>query len=313
MATKINNKAAREKYLNRLNKVLDFIELNYDKKISLKKLAEISCFSPFHFLRIFSAFLGETPNAFIKRIRVEKSASMLLNNYSLTITKIALKCGYSDSQTFARDFKNFFGISPCQYKIKNGSNICHANSNIQQAKFSSLFYTEIKGRKFTKLNDKIMDIKIQDISALNLANIRHIGKFKNNDNLFNQSFEQLCSWAGPRKLINSETLFLTVYYDDPKITDEDNLRIDICMSIPKNTEQPTGNINKTSILGGKYAVCRIEAKNASDFEQAWDEFYYNWLPQSGYEPDSRPCLEIYRNDPKKDGGVYITDICIPVK
>ncbi len=50
----------------RLNRILDFINNNLGKKISLKELAEVSHFSIFHMHRIFKALVGEAPNEFIK-------------------------------------------------------------------------------------------------------------------------------------------------------------------------------------------------------------------------------------------------------
>jgi len=77
------NKYQKE-YIHRINRVIDYIEKNLDQDLGLEKLSEVAHFSPFHFHRIFSAFMGETLNGFIRRIRVEKAASMLLNEYRLT-------------------------------------------------------------------------------------------------------------------------------------------------------------------------------------------------------------------------------------
>ncbi|MFA5155274.1 MAG: GyrI-like domain-containing protein [Patescibacteria group bacterium] len=158
-----------------------------------------------------------------------------------------------------------------------------------------------------------MEVKIQEMPALTVAYVRHIGNFKNNSALFDQAFGRLCGWAGPRGLLTPEAMFLSAYYDDPKITDEDKLRVDICLSVPAGTEISGSGLNLETLPAGKYAVARVKVKDTAGFEQAWDELYREWLPQSGYEPDNKPCLEIYRNDPKKDGGVFLTDLCVPVK
>lgn len=158
-----------------------------------------------------------------------------------------------------------------------------------------------------------MNVEIQELPLINVAYVRHIGKFKGDDSVFAKAFETLCGWAGPKGLINNQTLFLAVYYDDPQVTAEDKMRVDICLSVPEGTETPEG-IGQLSLPAGKYAIARIEAKNTADFEAGWNELYRQWLPQSGYEFNNRPCLEIYRNDPKKDqSGKYITDICVPLK
>jgi AraC family transcriptional regulator len=310
-----NKKNLYEEYQRKINKTLNYIQENFSENIPLADLSKISGFSTFHFLRIFTALTGETPAAFIKRIKVEKAANHIINNPKLTITQIAFKCGYSSSQSFARDFKDYFGITPSQYSRKHNSNICNIKSNKGKALISTLAYDKVKGRNLiNQKSNKNMEVKIQDFPAITVAYVRHIGQFKGNDDLFSGAFEKLCDWAYPHGLINNQTLFLAAYYDDPQITSEDKMRTDICLSIPDNIE-PAGSINKEVFPAGKYAVARIEAKTTEDFEKGWNELYRVWLLKSGHEESNdRPCLEIYRNDPKKDrSGKYIVDICVPIK
>ncbi len=59
----------RAEYTARINRVIDYVEANIDKDLSLDELAEVAHFSPFHFHRIFSAMVGETLNGFIRLSR----------------------------------------------------------------------------------------------------------------------------------------------------------------------------------------------------------------------------------------------------
>jgi AraC family transcriptional regulator len=54
---------------------------------------------------------------------------------------------------------------------------------------------------------------------------------------------------------------------------------------------------------------------ADRIPQAWDVLYRSWLPDSGYEPDDRPCLELYRGNPQVLGrpGTFRADLCVPVR
>jgi AraC family transcriptional regulator len=139
--------------------------------------------------------------------------------------------------------------------------------------------------------------------------VRHIGPYKGDEALFGRLFGNLCTWAGPRSLIGKEAKFLTVYHDDPKITEESKLRISVSLVVPPNT-QVNGEIGKMTIPGGKYALSRfVLAKD--EFMQAWDWLYGTWLPQSGYQPDDKPCFELFPEEPKD--GKYTVDIYAPVK
>jgi AraC-like DNA-binding protein len=82
-----------QEYISRINRVIDYIQNNLHKSLSLNELARVACFSIFHFHRIFSAIIGETLNDFIQRLRVEKAASLLLSNPKKSITEIAFDCG----------------------------------------------------------------------------------------------------------------------------------------------------------------------------------------------------------------------------
>jgi len=94
----------REEYIVRINRVIDYIDMNITKKLSLAELAAVDCFSLYHFHRIFSAMVGETLYSFIKRLRLEKAAALLLQNPRKSVTEIALECGFSSSSAFARSF-----------------------------------------------------------------------------------------------------------------------------------------------------------------------------------------------------------------
>jgi len=60
----------RAEYTARINRVIDYIDANLDKQLTLTELAEVAAFSRFHFHRIFAAMRGETLNHYIQRVRV---------------------------------------------------------------------------------------------------------------------------------------------------------------------------------------------------------------------------------------------------
>ena len=109
-------KYLREEYVSRINHVLDYIEIHIAEDLTLEDLALVASFSPFYFHRIFGAMVGETLNAFIQRIRVEKAATQLINNPKKSVTEVALDCGFSGPTTFARAFREHFDMSASQWR-----------------------------------------------------------------------------------------------------------------------------------------------------------------------------------------------------
>lgn len=97
---------------------------NLDKDLSLEQIAETASFSMFHFHRIFKAVVGETVSEFTRRLRLELAANRLICNQHGAITGIAMDCGFSSSQNFAKAFRQHFGMTPTAYrKSKRGNKI----------------------------------------------------------------------------------------------------------------------------------------------------------------------------------------------
>jgi Transcriptional regulator containing an amidase domain and an AraC-type DNA-binding HTH domain len=103
-------------YIERLNKVFDYIDENIDAQLNLDDLTKVSHFSKFHFSRIFSALVGETPFKFIQRIRLERANYLLQLKPKAKKTEIAFECGFNDLAAFSRQFTLHFNISPTAFK-----------------------------------------------------------------------------------------------------------------------------------------------------------------------------------------------------
>ena len=94
-----------------MNRVVDHIQRHLADPLDLGQLAAVACFSPFHFHRLFRAWTGETLQAFVHRLRLERAAQLLVFDQFQSISNIALECGFSSSNAFARAFKMAFGTS----------------------------------------------------------------------------------------------------------------------------------------------------------------------------------------------------------
>lgn len=318
--------ALRSEYVGRINRVLDYIEQNMDNELTLKTLAKVANFSEFHFHRIFKSIAGETLNQYIQRHRAEKAAAMLIGNPNKSITEIAFDCGFSGSAAFARVFKDYFGVSASQYRSDKSffnRNICKTNSKIDEtkSKFGKDMYLisytidSVNGNQLWryKMNTNEVKVEVKDLPQMHVAYLRYIGPYKGNEQLFKRLFEKLCMWAGPRGLIRpNQTQFLSIYHDDPDITEGEKQQTDVCITVPEDTKVE-GEIGKMTMPGGKYGVGHFEIM-PGEYPQAWYTVMGGWLPESGYQCDDRPCFEWYLNDPKQHPeGKHIVDICVPVK
>lgn len=102
--------SVNRKYL--VEKIMDYFEENYARKISLDQIAGNMYLSPFYISKIFKAETGETPIHSLIEIRMEKARELLLEEPSLSIQEVASMVGYEDAYHFSKLFKKKFGVAP---------------------------------------------------------------------------------------------------------------------------------------------------------------------------------------------------------
>jgi AraC family transcriptional regulator len=155
-------------------------------------------------------------------------------------------------------------------------------------------------------------VRVDEQQEKTVAYVRHTGPYAGNEELFHGLFSRLLKWAVPRQLFEAgKTEMLTIYHDSPEITEEEKLRISVCITVPPDTEV-SGEIGKTAIPAGRYAVGEFLI-SADEYGAAWNSLFAGWLPESGYQCGEGPCYEVYLNDPEEHPeGRHQVAIHIPV-
>lgn len=85
------------------------------ENLSLKNLSNELNIHPVHLSRAFSKHFHCPFGEYVRKVRVEKSLS-LLSDKNLSLTEIAFKCGFADQSHFLRCFKQINGINPSAYR-----------------------------------------------------------------------------------------------------------------------------------------------------------------------------------------------------
>jgi len=94
-----------------LRRIRAYIDAHIGERISLDDLARQAGVSRFHFARQFRLSTGESPMGYLRRMRIERSKS-ILQSRETTIAEVAATLGFSDQSHFTRTFGRLVGVSP---------------------------------------------------------------------------------------------------------------------------------------------------------------------------------------------------------
>jgi AraC family transcriptional regulator len=278
-------------------RVLEYIHCNLSGDLGLETLASVASYSPFHFQRLFSTAIGESPRQYVIRLRLEKSAHHLILFPDLSITEIALDSGFSSLSAFSRAFNAHFGISPKAYKNLSPDEfrkICKTDS--KKSKINTTFSYEFWRVNFSQADMTELESKLEiNVKTVRGMQLYFLQTCLDTPDAITVAFRKLCSWAEPRGLITSETRFVGILLDIPLITPLEKCRYRACItagSIPAGKKEP-GSMN---IEPGSFASFELKG----DLYSAVKGLVYlnhHWLPGSGYAIREMMELEVFSENP----------------
>jgi len=290
-------------YEQRLNEVLDYIERNYDQPLMLAHISDVAQFSPFHFHRLFTAYVGETPHVFVRRLRLQKAMALMERRPQKNLSEVAVESGFAQSSDFSRAFREVYGYPPSKHTKGRVSE----DSKIRQEMLAN------KGYHFRGPNDSAegdnFQVRIEELPAQRIAFVRVIGGYQP-DRLM-AALERLLTWGRKRGIYPGATL-ASSSPDNPDIVPTSRYRIDLCMILPEATRE-TGRISFGVLPAMRYAMVHCLG-DIHKVDRAWKFMFSSWLPKSGYEPLDAPYVELFRNSDDSDGWSTLDlDCCVPIR
>ncbi len=276
-------------YQRSIDKVLTYIDANLNEKQELDKLAEMANLSKFHFHRIMKAHLDEALGHYINRVRLETAIKLL--RYSVKpINEIAYQIGYETRSAFSKGFKKMFGVSPTSIRKQKG-------------------LTMEQRMPVTNNNFQLVET-VKKINDIHVIFQRSNGK--TGDNTTVDNWETLFAKAQDHQVINFQSKFYGINWDDPEITPEEKARYDACISIDATPDVEKVFSTKT-IRGGKY-LSFLYKGDYQNLGLVYDQIFKEWIIKMDYDLREEPVFEQYINNkevtPKEE---LLTEIFIPIK
>lgn len=107
---------------NGFNAAIHYLLNNFSGHCDIDKLCKIACMSRTKFFEYFKRHIGCTPQVFQTQLRLKKAAKLIKEGRQ--ITNACFDVGYKNASHFSRAFKQYFGVSPHQYRISHHKTIC---------------------------------------------------------------------------------------------------------------------------------------------------------------------------------------------
>lgn len=274
-----------------LTPLLVHIQAHLDEDLGLAALSAKAGYSPFHLQRAFRHWIGESPKAYVERLRLERSAFRLLVQEASHL-EVALACGFARPETFIRAFRRRFGCSPRTYRRLRREQLppeeaAEPTPDLPERALSST--------------------RVVRLRPLHLAFRRHLGPY---EEVPESLFDELADWAVRRRLPGPPT-WLGLGHDAPGITPPAQLRFDAALVVP-GPFAPEDGVAHQVLPGGDFALT-THAGPYETLPEAYAAIFPRVLDLAGWELVGLPAVEIYHTTrvTLRDRLAH-TDICLPV-
>ena len=97
-----------------LTRVQQYIIDHISEEMTIEQLSQLFNYHPNYFIRLFRRETGYTPYQYIIQQRMQYAVTQL--NIGLTNDSVCYACGYTDSSTFTRAFRKYYGVAPQKYR-----------------------------------------------------------------------------------------------------------------------------------------------------------------------------------------------------
>ena len=101
-----------------LMQIFSFVDKNFKTECSLSDVAKATGYDHSYISRLFKRLTNMSYNNYVNICRLNH-ASYLLKNTDISILECSIESGYQSLRTFNRNFKEYFSVSPLEYKKAN--------------------------------------------------------------------------------------------------------------------------------------------------------------------------------------------------
>lgn len=110
---------SKQQVVKAVQRMQDYIARHLQEPITMRQLANVAYYSPYHCARMFKELTGVPPFEYIRKMRLTQSA-LVLRDANKRVLDVALDFVFDSHEGFTRAFSKEFGVTPKKYAQKPG-------------------------------------------------------------------------------------------------------------------------------------------------------------------------------------------------
>jgi AraC family transcriptional regulator len=283
----LDTSRVHDRTVQRVDAVLDHIDQHLSDDLCLEVLARRAAMSPFHFHRLFRAWMGETLNHFVRRRRLETAAGRLRHCPDESVTAIALHCGFASPESLARAFRSHFGMTPSRWRA-GGWKAWRQGPDASCAALACR-------------------VEVRYVEAAEYLCMRAHGDYAEAGP---RLWERFLPWVHAMGLGDQPLAFVGL--DDPAIAGPAGCHMEACVQVPP------GWYDRAPLARHRRPARWVAALQydgpSREIARGWNALLCDWLPGARYDMDEGHFFERYDPNQGTPGSTLVRcELCMPVQ
>ncbi len=291
------------KFDDRIQRSVDYIDAHLMEAIDLGQVAAESGYSLSHFHRVFPAITGFSLKEFVRNKRLAAAARILVGTQR-RILDIALDCGFESQEVFTRAFNTLYGVTPGNYRLDRAGDMHRFDE-------SDAFARQLEERGHREPLQVAVRAEIIERGWMHLVGMEIRTSITENINeLTIPHFWQQTFAPRIGEIPNCVTRSTAIAYEVREPGSDDLLHM-ACMEVSE--PHPPAEMTSRSLEPGFYAAF-TPARPLDPYEYSALVRYAfgEWFPMSGCEIRADFTLDLYINNPRRDGRGYTEQLTVLV-
>ena len=262
-------------WLDNWNRAMEYLEEHLEEELDLKELGKLAGCSAYHFQRMFSYLAGVPLHEYIRRRRMTLAAAELQSGEK--VLDVALRFGYESPTSFNRAFQALHGIPPSEAK----------QSGVKLKAFSRIRF------KFILKGAEEMEYQIVKEKAFRIVGFRtpQPSDAEESFRVIPRFWSEVGSRIGELlPLMNSNPSGILGICTCNETENHYYIAVASSAPVPEGMYEWTVPAASWAVFSGAgslpFAIQDLQKRIVSE-----------WLPDSGYEWEQAPDVEVYLDPP----------------